>query len=120
MKKTLLSNVAASALFMMSGAALAADLPGRPAYSPQPVMAPVYNWTGMYLGINGGWGWGKQDPLNIITNRFDNVSIDMSGGVFGGTIGAQIQSGRVVLGLEADLDWAGLSGSSLIIPSIAG
>src|SRR4051812_23336847 len=92
----------------------AADLATRPAYAPAPIMSPVpvYNWTGIYVGLNGGYGWGTQDPLNIITNRFDNSSLDMNGGVFGGTVGAQIQSGHVVFGVEADLDWANLRGSS--------
>jgi outer membrane immunogenic protein len=100
----------------------AADLPTRPAYSPAPMMSPtpVYNWTGIYVGLNGGYGWGSQDPLNIITNRFDNASLGFSGGVFGGTAGAQIQSGHVVIGFEADLDWAGLKGSGTFVPSIGG
>jgi outer membrane immunogenic protein len=63
---------------------------------------PVYNWTGIYVGLNGRYGWGTQDPLNIITNRFYSSSLNMNGGVFGGTVGARIQSGHVVFGVEAD------------------
>ena len=100
--------------------ALAADLPQRPAPAPLLAPAPVYNWTGIYLGLNGGGGWGHQDPLNLITNRFDGASVDFSGGVFGGTAGAQIQSGHVVIGFEADLDWAGLKGSGTFVPTIGG
>jgi hypothetical protein len=37
--------------------------------------------------------------------------------VFGGTAGAQIQSGHVVIGFEADLDWAGLKGSPTFVPT---
>jgi len=82
---------------------------------------PIYNWTGIYFGMNAGYGWGQQDPLNIVSNRFDNNSIGMSGGLFGGTIGAQIQSGHVVLGLEADIDWANIKGASAFFtPSVAG
>jgi outer membrane immunogenic protein len=40
--------------------------------------------------------------------------------VFGGTVGAQIQSGHVVIGFEADLDWANMRGSGTIVPSIGG
>jgi outer membrane immunogenic protein len=100
----------------------AADLPTRPAYAPAPTMSPVpvYNWTGIYVGLNGGYGWGSQDPLNIITNRFDAASVGFSGGVFGGTAGAQIQSGHVVIGFEADLDWASFKGSSTFIPTVGG
>ena len=68
---------------------LAADLPQRPVASPLLTPTPVYNWTGIYVGLNGGGGWGRQDPLNLITNRFDGNSVDFSGGVFGGTAGAR-------------------------------
>ena len=117
MKRRLLSSIALAALLPV--VASAADLPTRPAHAPAPMMSPtpVYNWTGIYVGLNGGYGWGSQDPLNLITNRFDGTSIGFSGGVFGGTAGAQIQSGHVVLGLEADLDWAGLKGSGTIVPT---
>jgi outer membrane immunogenic protein len=100
----------------------AADLPTRPAYAPAPMMSPtpVYNWTGIYVGLNGGYGWGNQDPLNLITNRFDGASLGFSGGVFGGTAGAQIQSGHVVIGLEADIDWANMKGSGTFAPSVLG
>jgi outer membrane immunogenic protein len=85
-----------------------------------PAPLPVYNWTGIYLGVNGGFGWGHQDPLNIITNRFDALNIDFSGGLFGGTACAQIQLARVVLGFESDLDWAGISGRATFTPTIFG
>jgi outer membrane immunogenic protein len=100
----------------------AADLPTRPAYAPAPIMSPVpvYNWTGIYVGLNGGYGWGNQDPLNLITNRFDGASVAFSGGVFGGTAGAQIQSGHVVIGFEADLDWANMKGSATFVPTVGG
>jgi outer membrane immunogenic protein len=100
--------------------ALAADLPQRPVAAPLLSPTPVYNWTGIYFGINGGGGWGRQEALNIITNRFANDSISLSGGVLGGTAGAQIQSGHVVLGFEADLDWASLKGSGTFAPTIDG
>ena len=100
--------------------AVAADLPQRSAPAPLFSPTPVYNWTGIYIGINGGGGWGHQDPLNLITNRFDNDSVNFSGGVVGGTAGAQIQSGHVVIGFEADLDWAGLKGSGTFTPTIGG
>jgi outer membrane immunogenic protein len=98
----------------------AADLPQRPAPAPLLAPTPVYNWTGIYFGINGGGGWGNQEPLGLITDRFDGRSTDFSGGVFGGTAGAQIQSGHVVIGFEADLDWTGLKGSTTFIPSVGG
>jgi hypothetical protein len=69
---------------------------------------------------NGSCGWGNQDPFNIITNRFDNFDIPFSAGMFGGTGGAQMQMDRVVLGIEADIDWASIKGSSTISPTALG
>lgn len=112
--------VAAAFAIGFAQTALAADLPQRPAASPLLAPTPVYNWTGIYVGLNGGGGWGHQDPLNLITNRFDKDSVSFSGGVFGGTAGAQIQSGHVVIGFEADLDWAGMKGSATFVPTIGG
>ena len=111
----------ATASFAALASAHAADLPMRPYEAPAPVaVQQVYNWTGFYVGVNGGGAWGSQDPLNIITNRFDGLSTGISGGLFGGTVGAQMQMGHVVMGLEADLDWASITGSSAITPTIAG
>ncbi len=116
MKKLLLSLAATTALLTTWASAQAADLPMAPVYRPAAapvVVQQVYNWTGFYVGVNGGYGWGSQDPLNIITDRFDRYSHGISGGAFGGTVGAQIQAGHVVMGLEADLDWADITGSSV-------
>ncbi|WP_236000310.1 outer membrane protein [Bradyrhizobium uaiense] len=112
--------VAIAASGMMGGYAIAADLPASPAYkAPAPAVA-VYNWTGFYVGGNAGYGWGNQDPLVLFSNRFDRASFDINGGMIGGTLGAQIQQGYVVLGLEGDIDWANISGSSVVTPRIFG
>ena len=118
MKKSLLASIALAAF--AGNPAIAADLPARPAYSPPQVAVPVYNWTGIYIGINGGYGWGRQDPLSLITNQFDQVNTDINGWMVGGTFGAQIQSGRVVLGVEGDIDWANIKGTATVVPRILG
>ena len=100
----------------LAGPAMAADLP----LAAPPAAPSVYNWTGLYFGINGGGAWGQQDPFNILTNRFDHVAINYSGGEVGGTAGAQMQVSHVVLGFETDLDWAGIRGSSILTPTIFG
>ncbi len=115
--KKLIIGVAFAAV--SSACAFAADLPMQ-AYKSAPVVAQVYNWTGLYVGVNGGYGWGSQDPLTLVSNRFDRTSFNISGGMFGGTMGAQIQQGYVVLGLEGDLDWANIKGNGIISPAIAG
>jgi outer membrane immunogenic protein len=93
MKKFLLASASILALGIAS--AQAADIPQRmPAKAPMYV-APVYNWTGPYIGINGGGGWGS----------------GMSGGLIGGTLGYNWQVGTMVYGLEGDLDWSNIHGS---------
>jgi outer membrane immunogenic protein len=109
---------ALTATIVISSAAIAADLPLR---APVMARAPAaYNWTGVYLGVNGGYAWGKQDPFDVLTNRFDSLSDNLNGWTFGGTAGAQIQVAHVVLGVETDLDWANIKGSAQHTPTIFG
>ena len=64
-KSILRATVAASVVLSASLAAQAADLPQPPPPLPQapvayiPAAPPVYDWGGVYVGINGGWGWGN-------------------------------------------------------------
>ena len=53
MKKLLLGAIG---LVALSGSAMAADLAARPYKAPVPYIAPIYDWTGFYIGANGGWG----------------------------------------------------------------
>ena len=116
MKKLVIGAAIAA---ISSASAFAADLPAQ-TYKSAPVVAQVYNWTGMYVGANGGYGWGTQDPLILFSNAFDRSSFNINCGMIGGTVGAQIQQGYVVLGLEGDLDWANIKGSGISNPSILG
>jgi len=117
MTKHLLST---AALLLAAAAAPLAQAADLAPVQKAPAPLPVYNWTGLYLGVNGGFGWGRQDPLNVITDRFDDFTIDFSGGLVGGTSGAQIQIAHVVLGFESDLDWAGINGRATFTPTIFG
>jgi outer membrane immunogenic protein len=85
--------------------ARAADLSVAPLYKAPPAVPPSYNWSGFYLGINGGGEWG--------TSNWDSLgSFNLSGGVVGGTAGFNWQLGRGVFGLESDLDWSSLQGTA--------
>jgi len=88
----------ASAFALMTGAAVAADIPAMsdpaPIYSPTPM---AYSWTGFYAGGHVGYGFGDSD-----------------GFVVGGQLGYNWQFNQFVVGAEADAGWADLGdGDSL-------
>ena len=103
--------VGASLLWLagFAGAASAADLAARP-YVKAPVAAAVYNWTGFYIGANGGYGWGHVSTVDAVFGT--STSHDTSGGLAGGQIGYNWQVGTWVYGVEADGDWADIRGSA--------
>ena len=97
----------------LTAPASAADLPVK-APPPVPVVT-VYNWSGFYIGANGGWGqvhncW---DFQLVAGPLFSDGCADRSGGLFGGQIGYRWQSAGWVFGLEAQGDWADLKGSNV-------
>jgi outer membrane immunogenic protein len=111
----------AGGLFLLSPLAVAAaDLGMNVAPAPLSAAPVVYNWTGAYVGLNGGWAGGQQDPIDLLSSRFDRTSFSTSGGMVGGTVGLQIQQGPVFIGVEGDIDWANIRGSGTVIPAIAG
>ncbi len=93
-------------LLAVAPAARAADIP-RPVHksAPSPVAA-IHNWTGFYAGINGGSGF---DTSNWAVNA---VTIRSRGALIGGTVGYNHQLGRMVHGIETDLDWANAKGAA--------
>ena len=99
MKKILLSSVA---LLGLATGAVAADLPSRRAPAPIIAAAPLFTWTGFYVGVNAGYGWSNND--------FDAVDLadeDDDGGFVGGAqVGYNYQIGSFVVGLEGDIQYA--------------
>lgn len=103
----------AAATVMMSTAALA---DGGPSYRRAPAAyAPVFTWTGLYLGTNIGYGWGDNDPVGLafdianppIGERIGRLESD--GWFAGGQIGYNFQAGSLVLGVEADIQGSDIS-----------
>jgi outer membrane immunogenic protein len=121
MKKFLLSIIGLVAMGIAAPAS-AADLAARPYKAPPPMMAAIYDWSGFYIGLNGGGGWSHKcwDRNTALGGVFlaTEGCHDASGGVFGGQIGYRWQAGGWVFGVEAQGDWANLKGSntSLIVP----
>jgi outer membrane immunogenic protein len=89
MKKFLLGTVGLVAL-SMSAPASAADLAARPYTKAPPMVAAVYDWTGFYIGANGGWGSSRK-CFDFVTPGGAFVAAegchDATGGVAGGQIG---------------------------------
>ena len=91
-----------------SGRHTAPRLQGR----VHPVVA-YYNWTGFYVGINGGYGWGTSDWSAVPT-----ANNKPKGWLAGGTIGYNYQIGSIVWGLEGDFDWSNVKGSVACAPAV--
>lgn len=100
--------------------AFAADLAPRtyvPTKAP-PLVSPAYDWSGFYVGINGGGGWSR-DCWNNTALFGTAVSPSVgegcgsnSGGTVGGQVGYRWQSASWVFGVEAQGNWADISGSN--------
>ena len=102
--------VAASAL---AAPALAADLPPPAAPPPRAPAAyipaaPVFTWTGVYIGLNAGYAFGQSNWTSPMGNTgYFNVS----GALAGATIGGNYQIGQLVVGVEGDIDWQNVRGA---------
>ncbi|MBV9558690.1 MAG: porin family protein [Pseudolabrys sp.] len=84
--------------------AQAADLPA-PSYKAPAYISPSFSWSGFYVGLNAGYGFGKS------TWDIPPVSPDPKGFLAGVTLGYNLQTGTWVWGLEGDLDWSNMKGS---------
>jgi outer membrane immunogenic protein len=112
-------------ILMAIGGAHAADLP-----VPRPVPSagvyfppPVTDWGGLYIGANGGYGFGNSSwtdgnnpgntllPGGTTTSSGTTGNFGITGLLLGGTVGANFQTGPLVFGLEADIDWSRIKGS---------
>ncbi len=103
MKKLLLASVA---LIALASSASAADLAARPyTKAPPAPISPVYNWSGFYAGVMGGYGWS------------DGNNGDLKGGFGGGTIGYnwQMPGSQFVWGLEVDAAGASIKQSAGVV-----
>jgi outer membrane immunogenic protein len=111
-KKTLLAG---AAIVLMSVGAQASDI----------IEPTAYDWTGPYIGIQGGYAWGKNDlsakstgeviALDAAVIDGDDGSFDLDGFVGGGHVGFNWQMDALVLGLEGDIEYADLDGDVDIV-----
>lgn len=121
--KRLLFAAVGMVMVALSAPASAADLAARPyVKAPPPIAAPIYEWTGFYIGANGGWGQ-SHNCVDFVTTAGTVAGgcADRSGGLVGGQIGYRWQTSQFVLGLEAQGDWADLKNTrvTLIDPLVS-
>jgi outer membrane immunogenic protein len=120
MRMFVLGSAALAALIAV-GSAQAADLPPAPApvYKAPAMVPPAFSWTGFYIGIEGGWGWGREnftDNTAIGIPPGDAVNHSPDGGIFGGVVGGRYQVGQFVFGVEGTGAWADIHDTVTLAP----
>ncbi len=106
MKKFLLGT---AALLAMGASASAADLAARPyTKAPAYVAAPIYNWTGFYIGGHVGGAFNGNSGFGGTTDNSDGRFL---GGVQGG---ADYQfAPNWVIGVEGQYSWVGSNNTNI-------
>jgi outer membrane immunogenic protein len=110
MKRLFLVGAALATIWIVP--AFAADMPVKAPVYKAPVAA-LWEWTGCYIGIEGGGNWGRTHNHDI-TDPFVGIPVtnpfDLSGGLAGGTAGCNYQFDKWVVGLEGDVSWTNKKG----------
>jgi len=90
MKRHIAFATAAIAALAVTGSAIAADL-SRPVLKAPPPPVAVFSWTGFYLGLNGGYSWGRSRTTGTLSNATTGALIatasnrfNLNGPLFGG------------------------------------
>jgi outer membrane immunogenic protein len=110
--RTLLVSTSVAALLVAGTSAFAADLRVRaPAAPAAAVMAPVYDWNGVYIGVQGGYAWSQSEWIYTATNTAIG-DVHPRGGLIGGTLGYNWHTGPYVFGIEGDYAWARIDSSN--------
>lgn len=113
---------------LLGSPAFSADLSDRvPASIPAP--PPVFNWTGLYAGLNGGWAFGSANHRYTGNAAYlagpvatglspAGFNLSPSSGIVGAQLGYNIQFGQAVLGLETDLSYLRRSDSAGVLTTV--
>jgi outer membrane immunogenic protein len=97
---------------LMMVPAQAGDLPSRPLPQPRaPRFVPFFTWNGLYVGFNAGYAFGQSNWTDTVT-RQSTGNFDLGGALLGATVGYNYQAGGTVFGLEGDIGWSNLTGST--------
>ena len=100
MKRFILAAGACALAFASVLPSFAADMPRGRYAEPAP---SYFSWSGFYVGLNAGYGWGTSDWSGGVTSG----STDPAGGLFGGTVGFNVQNRAWSSALKATLPATG-------------
>jgi opacity protein-like surface antigen len=119
MKRIHLASICTAAFVALVAPVHAADMPIAKASAPATATVgkgpvPIFNWSGFYVGVQGGYGWGKSD--NCDEDGACLGAFDIKGWHGGGTLGWNWQSGMWVAGVEADYSSASIDGIGVETP----
>ena len=118
MKRFLMTAVA-MAVLASAPSALAADLRARmPVKSPPPVVSALYSWTGCYVGVHGGYAWGRKRVYDDAGIEAEDARHNVDGSIVGGQVGCNVQRDRWVFGVEGQAAWADIDGEIPFNPSL--
>jgi outer membrane immunogenic protein len=120
MKKSLFAGIGILALAAVMQPAAAADMAVKAPVLKAPPLVEVWSWTGLYIGGNVGYSWGRSDTDASFYNNTTGVLLstsaskfNLNGWVAGGQVGYNWQNGNWVFGLEADIQWTGQDGDAV-------
>src|SRR5258707_228727 len=107
-KAKLISAMVAVSAILCVGGAQAADLPMKA--MPYVAPAPVFSWTGCYIGVHAGAGVLLDQGFQAGTQELVITNADRHGvgGLAGGQAGCNYQTGMLVLGIEGEGFWSGM------------
>jgi outer membrane immunogenic protein len=91
-----------------------------PTFAPVPA-APGYNWSGAYVGGQGGYGLGRNEWPDFVDPTIPNSGkYDVDGWLAGVTGGVNAQAGKFVFGIEGEWMWTNIKGSRSITQEFPG
>jgi opacity protein-like surface antigen len=90
-----------------------------PTFAPVPA-APGYNWSGAYIGAQGGYGFGHKEWPDFFGITATSGKFDANGWLAGGTVGVNAQAGTFVFGVEGEWMWAGIKASQTFTTDLGG
>jgi outer membrane immunogenic protein len=115
MRKLISAGVGLAALTVGLRPAAGADI--MPYGGPPPTVI-IFSWTGFYFGAHVGGAWAQKEVANGpfafagVTYTPASPTVEPTGWLAGGQIGANYQAGSWVFGVEVQASWADLSGSA--------